>query len=300
MKLGFSVGNFSWPIPTAEIGPKVTRLVQAADAAGFDSFYSMDHFFQIAATGAPPEDPILESYATLAYVAAKTEQIRLGTLVTCAVYRHPGALIKAVTAIDVLSGGRAILGIGAGWYEEEARGLGLPFPPVSERFERLEEQLQIAHLMWSDEEKPFDGTHYTLERTLNSPNSIQRPHPPIMVGGGGEKKTLRLVAQYADACNLVDPPGAPLDVVSHKLDVLRGHCDAVGRDYDTIERTAMSFLDLGDDTSSELDRLLGRLTELGKLGIDHIIFVRGGPWDEAAVEAVASIVPEIHAIETRA
>jgi alkanesulfonate monooxygenase len=199
----------------------------------------------------------------LGFLAAHTSRAQLVTWVTAAVYREPGLLAKCVTTVDVLSQGRACLGIGAAWNEAEARGLGLPFPPLAERYERLEEALQICLQMWSDSEEPYDGKHYHLERTLNSPQPLQRPHPPILIGGGGEKKTLRLVAQYADICNLF--PGPEL---AHKLDVLRKHCADVGRDYDEIEKTVMVPLDIGRD-GEKADEVLGRLAEFADLGITH-------------------------------
>jgi len=222
----------------------------------------MDHVWQISVVG-PPENEMLEAYTALGYLAARTERIELLAWVTAVVYREPGLLAKAVTTLDVLSEGRAWLGIGAAWNEEESLGLGLPFPPTAERFERLEETLQICLQMWSDDESPFSGKHYTLMRTLNSPQSVQRPHPPILIGGGGEKKTLRLVAQYAQACNLF--PGPELE---HKLDVLRGHCEDLGRNYDDIEKTVMSVLDPGQK-GEKVDDVLAQLQQLAALGITH-------------------------------
>lgn len=297
MKLGFSIGNFSWSSPTDQIGPTVARLVRIADEGGIDSFWTMDHFFQIEATGEPPEAPLPEGYTTLAFVAGQTQHIKLGTLVTCAVYREPGVLVKIVTSLDVLSGGRALFGVGAGWYDAEARGLGIPFPPLSERFERLEEVLQIARQMWSGDEASYAGRHYQMGRLLNSPNSLQRPHPPILIGGGGEKKTLRLVAKYGDMCNLADIPGVvPLEALAHKLQVLRGHCEDVGRDYDEIEKTVMSFLQAGDDLSADRDHMLRHFEALAELGFSNVILVRRGLWDEPSVEFATSFVPDVTAI----
>jgi len=216
MKLGISISTFPWP--AEEIGPEVSRIATAADEAGVDSLWVMDHFFQIRLTGLPPESPMPEAYATLAFLGGLTRRIKLGTLVTSVAYRHPGVLVKAVTTLDVMTGGRAIFGVGAGapWNIApagpgtafEAEGLGIPFPSLAERFERLEELLQIAHQMWRGDESPYQGRHYQLVRPLNSPNSVQRPHPPILIGGSGERKTLRMVAQYADACNLFDIQGS--------------------------------------------------------------------------------------------
>jgi F420-dependent oxidoreductase-like protein len=307
MKLGIGITNFSWPVPVTEIGPTASRIARSADEAGFDSLWVMDHFFQIRISGLPPESPMPEAYATLAFLGGLTQRIRLGTMVTSVAYRHPGVLIKAVTALDVMSGGRAIFGVGAGapfnippagpGTAFEAEGLGIPFPSLAERFERLEETLQIAHQMWRGDEKPYHGRHYQMVRPLNSPNSVQRPHPPIMVGGSGERKTLRLVAQYGDACNLFDLPGSGFhDNLEHKLSVLREHCAEVGRDYAEIEKTTTTNFDLGSDRQAGLASLLAHLRELAALGIDHVLVSPPGPWDEATLDAVASIVPEVHGL----
>jgi len=312
MKLGIGITNFSWPGPAAEIGPTVARIARSADDAGVDSIWTMDHFFQIRLSGLPPEAPMLEAYATLAFIAGHTRRIRLGTLVTSVSYRHPGVLIKTVTSLDVLTGGRMIFGVGAGApfnivpgtaaaREGEAGGLGIPFPSLAERFERLEELLRIAHQMWRGDESPFEGEHYRLARPLNSPNSLQRPHPPILIGGSGERRTLRLVAQYADACNLFDIPGSrPQDALAHKLRVLRDHCREVGRDYDEIEKTTATVFDPGEDRREGSRRLVEHLRELAALGIDHVLLGPRLPWDDEDLETVASIVPEVHAIPTAA
>ncbi|MDG4819720.1 MULTISPECIES: LLM class F420-dependent oxidoreductase [Actinomycetes] len=235
MKLGLHYWTFSTPADAAAIAPTLAETATLAEQAGFASFTVMDHYFQMEAQ-APAEEPMLEAYTTLGYVAALTRRMTLGVLVTGVMYRHPGLLAKIVTTLDVLSGGRARLGIGASWYEREQRGLGVPVVPVAERFERLEETLRICRQMFSDDDGPFEGRHYRLAETLNSPQPLRRPHPPIMIGGGGERKTLLLVARYADACNLF---GSSPDDVARKLDVLRGHCAAEGRDYDAIEKTAI-------------------------------------------------------------
>jgi F420-dependent oxidoreductase-like protein len=212
---------------------------------------------------------MLEGYSALSYLAGVTKRARLGTLVTGVIYRHPGLLVKTVTTLDVLSGGRAYLGIGVAWNEQESRGLGVPFPPLKERFEKLEEALQIAHQMWADDRAPYNGKHYQLADPLNHPQALSKPHPPIMIGGGGEQKTLRLVAQYADACNLFARMGP--DVLRQKLDVLRGHCEAVGRPYDAIERTALNTVRIapgGDSAASVIAQCRG----LAELGFQHVIF----------------------------
>src|SRR5438128_3446059 len=213
MKIGLSIGDFTWPGGPTELGRTLGKVAGTADRAGFDSIWVMDHFWQIRMNG-PEHHDMLEGYSALAFMAAVTTRARLGTMVTGAVYRYPGILAKTVTTLDVLSGGRAWLGIGAAWNEEESRGLGIPFPPVAERFERMEETLQICLQMWRGDESPYHGRHYQLERPLNSPQALSSPHPPIMIGGSGERKTLRLVARYGQACNLFPTPD-----LAHKLDV---------------------------------------------------------------------------------
>jgi F420-dependent oxidoreductase-like protein len=304
MKLGISMGGFPPRTEPARMGPLLSRLAGRADEADFDSLWTMDHFFQIPITGQPPEAPLLEAYAVLAFLAAKTKRIRLGTMVTCVAYRHPGVLIKAVTSIDVLSGGRVIFGVGAGApfnqlppgrspRDFEAYGLGIPFPSLAERFERLEEVVQIALQMWRADEAPYEGTHYQLPRPLNSPNTLQHPHPPILVAGSGERKTLRLVARHGDMCNLFDLPGTGFaDDLKHKLAVLRSHCEDAGRDYSAIEKTVSTFVDPDEDQA----RVLAHLAELADLGIDHAIVSPRRPWDEATVHQLAAIVPGVHAI----
>jgi F420-dependent oxidoreductase-like protein len=259
VKLGLHISDFTWPGGAARLGPVLADIASSADEAGFDRISVMDHLWQIGVIG-PPEHEMLEAYTALGFLAAHTARAKLLTLVTGVVYRDPGLLVKAVTTLDVLSGGRAMLGIGAAWNEEESRGLGLLFPPTKERFERLEEALRICRQMFAGDETPFHGEHYHLDRPLNSPAPLSRPHPPILIGGGGEKKTLRLVARYADACNLF-----PTAEVGHKLDVLRKHCEDVGRDYDEIEKTVMVRFDLGErnERVGEIIAELRRLHELG-------------------------------------
>src|SRR5690348_4222012 len=205
MKLGVHVSDFTWLGGPPQLRADLTRIARTAEDVGFDRLSVMDHVWQIGVIG-PPEHEMLEAYTTLGFVAGVTERIDLMTLVTGVVYRVPGLLAKLVTTLDVLSGGRAWLGVGAAWNEEEARGLGLPFPPTAERFERLEEALQICLQMWSGDDGPYEGAHYALARTLNSPPALRPPHPPILIGGSGERKTLRLVAKYAQACNLFQTP----------------------------------------------------------------------------------------------
>ena len=269
MRVGLQIPSFTWPGGAADIRPRLAEIGRTADEAGFASIWVMDHFFQIPVRGGRAEEPMLEGYSALSYLAAVTQRARLGTLVTGVVYRYPGILVKTVTTLDVLSGGRAYLGIGAAWNEREAQGLGVPFPPVKERFERLEEALQIAKQMWSGTVAPYHGKRYQLAETLNSPHALTKPHPPIMIGGMGEQKTLRLVAQYADACNLFAYGGGEL--IRTKLAVLKRHCDAVGRPYDAIERTSLGTVNLGADgmTASQVIEIC---RDLADAGIEHAIF----------------------------
>jgi F420-dependent oxidoreductase-like protein len=263
MKLGLHVPNFTYPGGPATLADDLTRIASAAEDAGLARLSVMDHVWQIRTVG-PPELDMLEAYTALGYLAARTSRVELLAWVTAVVYREPGLLAKSVTTLDVLSKGRAMLGIGAAWNEEESRGLGLHFPPTAERFERLEEALQICLQMWSDSDEPYRGKHYQLERTLNVPQSLRRPHPPILIGGGGEKKTLRLVAKYAQACNLFN--NAELE---RKLDVLREHCSDVGRSYDDIEKTVLSALDPGPN-GEKVDDLLRELERLATLGVEYV------------------------------
>lgn len=292
MRIGLQVPNFTFPGGSAHLGDVIGSLAQQAERAGFYSFWVMDHFFQIPAVG-KPENEMLEGWSTLAFVAGRTNHLRLGTLVTGVTYRHPGILVKTATTLDVLSQGRAYFGVGAAWNEQEHQGLGVPFPPLAERFERLEELLQIARQMWAGDEQPYHGKHYSLERPLNSPTSVQRPHPPIMIGGGGEQKTLRLVAQYGDACNLFARLGD--DTLRHKLDVLRQHCEAVDRPYDEIEKTALATMRItqdGHDHTVTPAQALERLAGLAALGFDQVIINGGDVHDPAYFDLVgAEVIP---------
>jgi F420-dependent oxidoreductase-like protein len=248
----------------------------------------MDHFYQMEMIG-KSEDPMLEGYTTLGYFAGLTQHVKLGTLVTGVIYRQPGLLIKEVTTLDVLSGGRMYLGIGAAWYEREARGLGFGFPPVKERFERLEETLQIAHQMWSPNNGPFNGKHYQLAETICTPQPLQQPHPPIMIGGSGEKKTLKFIAQYGDACNFFDRIGP--DELSRKLDVLKAHCDDVQRPFSEIEVTSLGTIMPGHDSASEL---LAHLKTLRGLGVTHAIFNAPHSYTGAPLQTLAKdVIPVV-------
>jgi F420-dependent oxidoreductase-like protein len=282
MKIGLQIPDFSTPRGPERLGAELATVARTADDAGFEYIAVMDHFFQIPAVG-PADREMLEAYTTLGYLAACTSRAALLTVITGTVYREPGTLAKIVTTLDVLSKGRAWLGIGAAWNEQESRGLGIPFPPVAERFERLEETLQICLQMWHGDESPYHGKHYQLERPLNSPQSLSRPHPPIMIGGGGEKKTLRLVARYADACNVF----AGRDE-ARKLDVLRQHCEAVGRDYDTIYKTVYYAF----NTSLGAQRIIDDLATLAGLGFDAAIGGVVNVWDVSPLEFIGSeIIP---------
>ncbi len=294
MKIGLQINRFDWPDAPDGIGPAVARYARAADDAGFDSIWVMDHFFQIRGLG-PAEDPMLEGWTTLGFLAAATRRARLGLMVGGVHYRAPGLWVKATTTLDVLSGGRAYLGIGAAWNEEESLALGFDFPPLGERFEMLEETLRIAHAMWTGPrgtEEAFDGLHVHATRLLNAPQSISRPHPPIMVGGGGEKKTLRLVAQYADACNVFGGPAQ----VAHKYAILREHCDAVGRPYEEIERTNLGSNRVspdGADGSPTPARFLDDLGSLADAGVQHVILGVPASRVEAWIDLVGGrVIPE--------
>lgn len=268
------------------MGPTLSRIGMAAEEAGFSSLWVMDHFFQIEMIG-KPEEPMLEAYGTLSYLAAVTKHIRLGALVTGVIYRYPGVLVKTATTLDVLSGGRTYFGVGAGWYEREAIALGVPFPPMKERFERLEETVQIALQMWSGNVGPYHGKHYRLEESLNSPQPISKPHPPIMIGGAGEKRTLPLVAKYADACNLYafETP----DVVRRKLDVLRRHCEMIGRSFEEIERTAIGSIDLRKGAMS-MSEVIEYCRSVAAAGIQHLIVSMPGDQQITPIELMGNEV----------
>jgi F420-dependent oxidoreductase-like protein len=286
MELGLHIADSTWTGGAPALAADLARTAKDAESAGITRITVMDHLWQIGGLG-PPEHDMLEAYTVLGFLAANTERALLHTLVTGVVYREPGLLAKQVSTLDVLSGGRAGLGLGAAWNEEESRGLGLPFPPTAERFERLEEAIRICLQMWSDSDESFHGEHYTLGRTLNVPQSLSTPRPYLMIGGSGERKTLRLVAQYADACNIFAAPDA-----ARKLDVLRGHCDAVGRDYDEIEKTASTSI----DPQSTVDSLRRELDELAGVGFTACyVYSRQIPDPAAVVELLAAVVPDVAA-----
>jgi F420-dependent oxidoreductase-like protein len=285
MRLGLHYWTYSTPPEPTRIAPALAETVRVAEQGGFSTFTVMDHWFQMEHAGSAAE-PMLEAYTTLGHVAALSERMTLGVLVTGVMYRHPGLLAKTVTTLDVLSGGRARLGIGASWYEREQRGLGVPVVPVAERFERLEETLQICLQMWSDNDGPYAGRHYQLAETLCVPAPISRPHPPILVGGGGEKKTLRLAARYGDACNLFG--SSPADV-AHKLEVLHSHCQAEGRDYDRIQKTVLAVRPV----LADVDGFLAAAREYAALGVTEIEVMPDRHPVEFATEIAERVLPNL-------
>ena len=298
MRIGLQVPSFTWPGGPQALAGTLANIARTADQGGFSSLWVMDHFFQIGGRNpamglGPAEDLMLEGYSTLSYLAGLTQNVKLGTLVTGVIYRYPGILVKTVSTLDVLSGGRAYLGIGAGWYEREARGLGVPFPPLKQRFEQLEEALQIARQMWSGTVAPYTGQHYQLAETLNHPQPLTKPRPPILIGGAGEKKTLRLVAQYADACNLFAFAGP--EVIRQKLEVLKRHCDEVGRPYDDIERTALGVVNLAPGAMTAAD-LIATCRALADVGIQHFIFSLPNVHELAPLEVIGrEVIPAVAA-----
>lgn len=288
MQLDLHVPRFTWSGGNSAIGPTFTSLAQMADAIGLRTLSVMDHWFQMDMMW-PAEEPMLEGYSALSFAAAKTERLRFRLLVGGVTYRHPGLLAKTVTTLDVLSQGRAELGLGAAWYEREHRGLGVPFPPLRERYERLEETIQICFQMWSDNNGPYDGTHYRLSETLCSPQPVSKPRPRLLIGGGGERKTLRLVAQYADACNFI----GDAEIVKHKVDVLHRHCSEVGRDPEAIEVTAL--MAIADDATPET--ILREVEAFSVAGVDAVVIRATGPepirWLE---ETWGPVVPQLASI----
>jgi len=288
MKIGLQLPVFTLPGGPEQIGPMLVDVARSAEAAGFYSLWVMDHHFQMEVIGAAEMD-MLEGYSTLGFLAAATKTIKLGTMATGVIYRYPGILVKTATTLDVLSGGRSYLSIGAAWYEREAKGLGVPFPGLATRFEMLEEALQIAKQMWSGEVAPFHGKHYHLEETLCLPQPLSRPHPPILVAGSGERKTLRIAAQYGDACNVYGDAAA----VGPKYDVLKRHCEALGRDYQSIEKTAMNAL-IYDSGKIAVKEMIAMCRAHAEIGTDHLIFSLPQPQDSAVLEAFAKdIIPVV-------
>jgi F420-dependent oxidoreductase-like protein len=284
MRLGVHLVNFTLPGGPAAIGPTLAAVGAAAEQAGVTNLSAMDHYLQISGMAGGAGAPMLEGYTTLAYLAGHTRSVELQLLVTGVTYRHPGLLAKIVSTLDVLSGGRAVLGLGAAWYEREHAAYGVPFPPLKERFERLEETLQIVHQMWSDDNGPYAGTHYQLAETINSPQPLATPHPLIMIGGGGERKTLRLLARYGDAGNLFAGPSTGPAQVKAKLDVLAEHCAGEGTDYDRIRKTILwtGPLDPEADGGKAFAEQMAGYAQVGieevhvmPFGDDPVGFVRG-------------------------
>ena len=288
MRVGLHIGKFDWSEDTTNLSRTLEEIAKTADKSGFYSIWVMDHLFQLGTQfgiiHGPVEGPMLEGYTTMSYLAAVTKKIKLGLLVTCAFYRHPGVLVKIVSSLDVLSRGRTYFGLGAGWFERECRGLGIPFPSMRERYERLEETLRISKQMWQGDTTPFNGKYYTLEEPINCPQPISKPHPPILIGGGGEKKTLRLVAEYSDACNFVfGPPLEDAGVIrrewdetlfaalKRKLSVLKQHCKDVGRPYDEIEKTVVTYVKFSPDVMRP-EQVIDLCKRLDQVGFQHIIF----------------------------
>jgi F420-dependent oxidoreductase-like protein len=299
VKIGLQINRFDWPGGTTAIGPTLARIVRSADDAGFDSLWVMDHFFQIRGIG-PAEDPMLEGWTTLGFMAANTSRARLGLMVGGVHYRLPGLWVKAATTLDVLSGGRAYLGIGAAWNQDESDALGFPMPPLRTRFEMLEETLRIAHAMWQGErgtQEAFAGSQYVAGRLLNSPQSISRPRVPIMIGGGGEKKTLRLVAQYADAANVFGGP----EMIARKYAILREHCKEVGRPYAEIERSTLQNTRLsatGGEGGETPEAAAARFAPLAEAGAQHVVLGIGNI-EQPGVEVLAArLAALVHAIPT--
>ena len=291
MHIGLQIPSFKYPGGTAAIRPKLKEIVITAEAAGFHSFWVMDHYYQIKGLfGEAYTDPMMESYTTLGYFAGLTEKAYLGVLVTGVIYRHPAVLMKMVNTLDVLSGGRAYLGIGAGWYEDEALGFGIPYPSTAERFEQLEDTLRLAKALWSGDETSFAGTHFSAPAITNNPRPLSTPHPRIMVGGTGPKKTLRMVAQYADACNIGDWVGRAN--MQGALDTLKDHCESLGRDYDTVEKTTLGTVHLsGKDT---VDGVISRIKDLSAMGFTHAIFNMPDVYEISPLETFAKeIIPAV-------
>jgi alkanesulfonate monooxygenase len=290
MKIGLQIPSFTWPDGALGIADKLREIALAAEDAGFSSLWVMDHFFQISMIG-PKENDMLECYSTLGYLAAVTRRIKLGPMVTGVIYRYPGILVKTATTIDILSKGRTYFALGAAWNEQEAKGLGVPFPPLGVRFELLEEALQIAKQMWSSNNGTYHGKHNRLEETLCSPQPVSHPHPPILVAGGGEKKTLRLVARYADACNLY----GPVDAISAKLAILRRHCEDLGRDYDAIEKTTLGTVDLRPGNMTA-DDVVAHCRNLSQIGVQHAIVNLPNVHDISPLEVFGrQIIPQVTA-----
>ncbi|MGE3075321.1 MAG: LLM class F420-dependent oxidoreductase [Dehalococcoidia bacterium] len=292
MKLGLHVSNFTYGVPVEQLGDTIGEIAAGADAAGFERLSVMDHYFQIPNVG-PVENEMFEAYGVLGFIAAKTTRLKLGVLATGITYRHPGFLAKQITGLDVLSGGRAWLGIGAAWFEREHHGLGIPFPPLKTRFEMLEETIQICHQMWSDNNGPFDGKHFHLAETLCSPKPVQQPRPPILVAGSGEKKTLRLVARYGDACNV---RGTDVESTERLMGILDEHCEKEGRDPASIERTIVTRFDPGPN-GERADQEVQRLAGFAAIGVKAALGSLVNAHDPRVMEAMATkVIPALEKV----
>jgi F420-dependent oxidoreductase-like protein len=291
MHVGLQIPSFKYPGGTAAIRPKLKEIVTTAEAGGFYSLWVMDHYYQIKGLfGEAYTDPMLEAYSTLGYFAGLTEKAYLGVLVTGVIYRHPAVLLKMMNTVDILAGGRTYLGIGAAWYEDEAKGYGIPYPPTAERFELLEDNLQLAKALWAGDETAFEGKHLSAPAITNNPRPLSTPHPRIMVGGTGPNKTLRMVAQYADACNIGDWVGA--ENMQKAIDNLKRHCDALGRDYDSVEKTSLATVHLsGDDTAQSV---ISRIKTYAAMGFTHAIFNMPDVYKITPLETFArEIIPAV-------
>jgi F420-dependent oxidoreductase-like protein len=291
MHVGLQIPSFKYPGGTAAIRPKLKEIVTTAEESGFYSLWVMDHFYQIRGMfGEAYTDPMMEAYTTLGYFAGLTEKALLGVLVTGVIYRHPSVLMKMVNTLDILSGGRAYLGIGAGWYEAEAKGYGIPYPSTSERFEQLEDNLKMAKALWNSDEITFNGQHVSAPALTNNPRPLSNPHPRIMIGGTGPNKTLRMVAQYADACNIGDWVGR--ENMQKAIDNLKEHCEFLGRDYDTIEKTSLCTVHLSKDDT--VDSIIRLIKELSEMGFAHAIFNMPDVYKITPLETFAKkIIPPV-------
>jgi len=291
MHVGLQIPSFKYPGGTAAIRPKLKEIVTIAEEAGFYSLWVMDHFYQIKGMfGEAYTDPMLEAYTTLGYISGLTEKAYLGVLVTGVIYRYPSVLMKMVNTLDILSGGRTYLGIGAAWYEAEAKGYGIPYPSTSERFEQLEDNLKLAKALWNSDEISFDGKHFSAPAITNNPRPLSNPHPRIMIGGTGPNKTLRMVAQYADACNIGDWVGR--ENMQKAIDNLKEHCESLGRDYDTIEKTSLCTVDLSGD--STVDSVISLIKDLSEMGFTHTIFNMPDVYKITPLETFAKeIIPAV-------
>ena len=288
MRVSISITNYTWPSGTPQLATELARVARAADDAGVDTLWVTDHLVQADPTAPPGDRDMLEAYTVLGYLAAQTGRVRLGAMVSPVTFREPAVLVKAVTTLDVLSGGRAWLGIGAGYHGNEAEAMGLPLPPTAERFDRLEETLQIAQRMWSGQASRFDGTHYRLADPSNAPAPVTNPRPPILIGGTGEQRALKLVAQYADACNVFDIPDGG-QTIRRKLDVLAGHCADVGRPYEQVEKTLSTRLDPGESSGEFVQRARAAAV----LGIEHLVVITSGAWPAEAFDTLAAAITEL-------